>query len=409
MDGFFACPECGSEVAVAGLAPGRQVRCGFCHRLVEVPYLPRVATDWKRRRFAGWPWVRWAWLGVAAVVILAAMVTGYRVLRRQYRSVQEDAIGKMIASSRANESEGRLDQALVELDAALELIRRADDPARFSLESERLHRVELARREAQGVLDRLVQDHHDPYPLGDWLNLIARSEKDEDLAPTRPRILDGFRRSVRRQSTIELEAASRAFGSGRVLAAMAACDRVAALLPHLETEARVEVRRASQDQVDRLVETHGVTLETPRGEFIAGSHETYRAHLLPVLIKSLEAKGYLPERESSPWKASWRKAIYQMRLQVSEHREGNYLSSQNRLTRIVSHLTLTSGGRVVWETMPSARTTVPMPGLPAYLSSRLAVSPARSDEFERLLYENARGQIDGKFLQALSQMPPCCP
>ena len=43
MDGSFACPECGSDVEVRGLAPGRQVRCGFCHRLLEVPYLPRAA------------------------------------------------------------------------------------------------------------------------------------------------------------------------------------------------------------------------------------------------------------------------------------------------------------------------------------------------------------------------------
>ena len=36
MDGSFACPECGSDVEVRGLAPGRQVRCEFCHRLLEV-------------------------------------------------------------------------------------------------------------------------------------------------------------------------------------------------------------------------------------------------------------------------------------------------------------------------------------------------------------------------------------
>ena len=45
------------------------------------------------------------------------------------------------------------------------------------------------------------------------------------------------------------------------------------------------------------------------------------------------------------------------------------------------------------------------PKLPAYLSSRLAISPERSEEFEQLLYENARGQIDEKFGYALSNMP----
>ena len=89
--------------------------------------------------------------------------------------------------------------------------------------------------------------------------------------------------------------------------------------------------------------------------------------------------------------------------------DANYLSSENRLTRIEARLSLTSRVKSVWQTMPTALTTVPMPGLPAYLARSVAASPARREEFERLLYDNARGQIDGKFSQALSNMPPCCP
>ncbi len=44
--------------------------------------------------------------------------------------------------------------------------------------------------------------------------------------------------------------------------------------------------------------------------------------------------------------------------------------------------------------MPTARSTVPLPKLPAYVSNRLAISPERSDEVEKLLYDDARGQID---------------
>src|SRR3954462_516084 len=62
MDEAFACPECGTNVQVQGIAPGRQVRCGFCHRLVEVPYLPRaVDPGWRRQRFGRPWWVPWAW------------------------------------------------------------------------------------------------------------------------------------------------------------------------------------------------------------------------------------------------------------------------------------------------------------------------------------------------------------
>ena len=41
MDGSFACPECGSEVEVEGLAPGRQVRCA-------VSVAPFTADDGER-------------------------------------------------------------------------------------------------------------------------------------------------------------------------------------------------------------------------------------------------------------------------------------------------------------------------------------------------------------------------
>ena len=76
MDGSFACPECGSSVEVAGLAPGRQVRCGFCNRLLEVPYLPRAAESaWKRRRFARPRWFVWACVALGLVSV-ASLGTG---------------------------------------------------------------------------------------------------------------------------------------------------------------------------------------------------------------------------------------------------------------------------------------------------------------------------------------------
>lgn len=409
MDGSFACPECGNPVEVEGLAPGRQVRCAFCHRLVEVPYLPRVPGDgWKRRRFGQWRWVRWAWSLVAVVVAVALVKTGLGFLRQQYRSVQDSTVARLLDSSRTHESRGRLDQALVDLDAALELIRQMDESSRSRFDSEQKRRPDLARREAQATLDRISEDGHDPYPLGQWLTLIDRSGKDPDLGPIRPKIEQAFHASVRRQGAIELDAARRDFESGRFVASMNACDRIATLLPHLPKGEREEVKGTTAELVDRLMATHGVSLETRRGDFVFGSFESYRAHLVPVLSKALEARGYLPHRETSPWKSAWRKAAYHIQLDVSEHLEGNYLSSGNRLTRIEAHLTMSAAGRVVWEPRPTARTSVPVPGLSAYNSSRLAMG-VRNDELERVLYDNARSQIDGKFSQALSHMPACCP
>ena len=81
------------------------------------------------------------------------------------------------------------------------------------------------------------------------------------------------------------------------------------------------------------------------------------------------------------------------------------MASENRLTRIDASLTLYRRGKQIWTTTPTARTMVPLPSLPAYLSTRVALSPARMDEFESLLYDNARSLIDEKFAFALSNMP----
>jgi hypothetical protein len=412
MDGSFACPECGSEVEVAGLAPGRQVRCGFCHRLLEVPYLPRVpVAGWKRRRFGHLKWTRWAWVAIGLTAALGLTFGVIRFLGRQYRSIKEGSIKQLVASSRDHEAGGRLGLALVDLDAALELARSVGAPPGFPIDEERRHRADLARREVEGLLDGLVRTRPESYPLRDWLNLVARVGKDTDLAPLKSRIGTAFRESVRRQAATELATARRESDAGRVVASLQACDRIAKLLPHMGTDAESGVRREAEELVVRLVEAHGVALETPRGDFVLGSYETYRSRLVPVLAEDLEAKGYLPYRDKSPWKSAWQKAMYLLRLEVSERLEGNYLSSENRLTRIEARLilTLASSRKVVWQTIPTARTSVPVPGLTAYQSSRLAVGPARSAEFERVLYDNARAQIDEKFGQALAHMPGCCP
>ena len=70
---------------------------------------------------------------------------------------------------------------------------------------------------------------------------------------------------------------------------------------------------------------------------------------------------------------------------VSEQLGGNYLSSANRLTRIEVRLTVTSAdqGCLFFETMPTARSTVPLPKLPVYLSNRLAMTGERTEELEK--------------------------
>ena len=367
MDGSFACPECGSQVEVQGLAPGRQVRCCFCHQLVEVPFLPRVPTGpWKRRRFAQSRWIIWSVRALGAILAVLFVSVGVQYVKKQFRAVEKGSIQRLIESSRAHEESGRLGQALIDLDVALNLARKAESADRPAIEEQQRRRGDLARRDARAVLDQLVRHSPASIPLGEWLNLIARAGRDSDLASLKPGIDEQFRVKVRLAAETDLALARRAFESGKVVDSLQACDRIAKLLPHLSPDVECVVRRDTEELVGRLIATHGVVVESPKGTFLYGSQEWYRSSMLPTLLKSLEKKGYLPYRPTSPWAGVWTKAPYHLRFDVSERLEGNYLSTENenRLTRIEARLTLTSRNVPIWQTIPTARTEVPLPDLP---------------------------------------------
>jgi hypothetical protein len=407
VDGTFACPECGSEVKVQGLAPGRQVRCGFCHRLLEVPYLPRAGdAPWKRRRFVHAKWVPWAWIGIAVIALFVVATGAVGFLKRQYDSIQDRSISQLFESSRRHEAEGQLGEALIDLDTALELARKAGPSLERRLGLEQARRPDLARRDAEVVLKGLVAHEPSSFQVGNWLNLIARTARDPDLASLLTPIKDQFQAALNRQVAFDLKAARAGFQSGNLGASLTACDQIGRLLEHLAESSQARVRSDTEEIVKRITALRGVQVEAPEGRFLFGA-KSYVAELLPVLERALEAKGYVPRRASSPWRDLWTGALYHMRLDVIEMQEGSYLSSQNRLTRIEAGLTLTSRGNLVWHTTPTVRSEVPLPKLPAYLASRVAISSERSEEFERLLYKNARERIDEKFRYALDNMPEC--
>jgi hypothetical protein len=407
MDGSFACPECGSEIGVRGIAPGRQVRCGFCRRLLEVPYLPRAAdAPWKRRRFLRPKWVTWGWASLAVVAAVLLVTGSYRLLKRQYDSYQKRSINHLLDSSRRHEAGGQLGAALIDLDAALDLAAKAGTAVSSRLRAGQKYRPDLARRDAAEILDRLSRREPSSFALGEWLNLRARAAKDLDLQPLVSPIESQFQKANERQADFDLTSARRAFLSHDVGASLTQCDQIAALIPYLAPEIQPAVRRDAEALVNQLVSTHGVKVDAPQGHFIFGS-ASYVSDMLPVLAKALQDKGYLPNRPSSPWRELWEHALYHVRLDVSEQQEGNYLSSENRLSRIEATVTLSSTGGLIWQTKPTARSQVPLPKLPAYLASRAAISPERSEEFEQLLYKSARDQIDEKFSFSLGNMPAC--
>jgi hypothetical protein len=407
MDGSFACPECGTDVEVRGLAPGRQVRCGFCQRLLEVPYLPRAADpSWKRRRFGQPKWVRWA-LAALGIAALAILVTGtLRLFKKQHDSAQKRSINRLLVSSRQHEDAGDLNQALIDLDAALHLAQQSEPAALSQLADHHKKRRGLAQREVEATLDRLNRDGRSTFPLGDWLNLVARLPRDADLATLVAPVKKQFEAALKREVESQLTAARRSFESGQVVEAYRRCDRVAGLIKHLEPQTQSTARSDTEKLVIQIVTKHGLTIEAVRGTFVFGSQSSYVSDLMPILVEALEAKGYLPYRASSPWHGLWTHALYQVRLDVTERLEDNYLSSQNRLTWIEAWLSLSSRGVVLWQIRPTARTMVPLPKLPTLVASRLAASP-RSEEDEKLLYKNAQGQIEDRIRRNLGNMPSC--
>jgi hypothetical protein len=407
MDGSFACPECGNNLELAGLAPGRQVRCGFCNRLLEVPFLPRVADPrWKRRRFARPRWFLWACSALAVAFVLIVGTGAFHFVTRQYDSAQQRAINQLLDSSRAKEADGDLGQALVDLDTAIEMARKAGPTYLARIDDSASKRPDLARREVQTLVDRLGSSDPTSFQLGHWLTLIARAKKDSDLSSLAEPIRQQFLADLDRQVAFELAAARRSAEGGQVLASFSSCERIAALFAHIGPNKIAAVRTETEALVLRLISQHGVTIETPKGQFAFGP-KSYVNDMVPVVVKAFEAKGYLPYRPSSAWRAQWKHARYLATLVVSERLEGNYLSTANRLTRIEVRLTVTSSDQrtPIFQTTPTARSNVP--NLPGYLSNRLAISGERSEELEKLLYDDARGRIDGSLAHSLQDIPEC--
>ena len=328
----------------------------------------------------GRKWVRWAWMAIAVVAVVGVTIGGIRFVRRQYRSAREGVDPQAAGVVEDQEDAGQLGMALVDLDAALDLARRSGrsqtPPRAGGGAPGRPGSPRSAIRAGQAGPSRpaVVSDGRMAQPA----RPVAEGSRSQ-LARWR-RIEEEFRRVV--QSQADLRAGhgppGLRIGAGRGVAPGVRPDRRSAAAPPRWPRPRsvARPRRWSGDWWNPTA----WRWRPGAGDFVHGSFETYRATLTPMLVKALESKGYLPFRESSPWKSAWDKAMYRMRLEVSERREGNYLSTENRLTRIEARLTLTSSSKLVWQTIPTARTNVPLPDLPVYLSSRLAANPTRSEE-----------------------------
>lgn len=401
MDGEFACPECGQVVQVRRLAPGRQVRCPFCDRLLEVPFLPRVEGNWKRTRFTRPKWVPWAWAGVAAAVMAVIGTAGVQLLVRGERVARARAVTRLIESSEAHEAAGRLDLALIDLDSALDAAPATGVPLPDS-KALRRRREKLARRDVQAILQGLESQDGPQRPVGGWLNLVARAGADRDLSPLRQDVEARFLRTLR--AWID-ELAGRATADRDPSAALALCGEAADLAVHLPHPDREQAESRLASIVASLVERRGVVIEAAPAAYVRGTAAGYERAFGPMAAEGLRERGYLPPPKTARWGDLWARAPYTFVYQITERHEGSYLGTENRLARIEVRLSLRDWGREVWATAPNARTIVPLPNLSSYLSGRLALNQSRSDEAEKLLYENALEQIQERFRQGLKIVP----
>jgi hypothetical protein len=83
------------------------------------------------------------------------------------------------------------------------------------------------------------------------------------------------------------------------------------------------------------------------------------------------------------------------------------MATQNRLSRIDARISFFHQGREIWKSTPTARTTVPLPRLPSFTSTRLALSNARLPGVEKTFYDDAHAKIGEKFRAALGAIPDC--
>lgn len=410
MDGSFACPECGSTVEVRGLSPGRQTRCDFCKRLVEIPFIPRMADpSWRRlrsrrsRRFV---------LGWAAVALaVAALVVGgvSRLLSHRSRIARLETITRLTRSAARQSAAGAYGPALIDLDAAIEL---AGSPNQFDscldLAALRRTRQETARRDAEKILGDLTRRDDFPRSAGDWLSLRARISRDSDLAAIQRSTDTAFYAQVNKSLGSEFRIATTSLESHKFESSLESCLRLERMLKYLPPDVREQRRSRLESIVAALVQAAGVVVTASHGELLEDSrHQSYTPELMRTATTALRDQGYLPPPLEVPWRSFWSQAPYRLNLEVVEHREGNYHATQNRLTRIEVHLTLSTRHAPMWSATSVARSRVPLVEIPPSISKQLAISRERIKAFENLLYADAESLINGHLAATVQDLPRC--
>ncbi len=392
MDGEFACPECGHMVTISEQATGRQVTCPWCESFVEVPYFPRLAG--RGGRAGGRRGGRLREWSRATLLICGALLTttaafGVVALRVSGESRLCATFEKLRSESLADESAGRYGQALVEINAALEIAGRLRHAPLDAVDELRRRRDEVARRdvaERLGGVPKLDPEHG----VGEALTLAARVESEPALATMRDAVVEELRAARGRLAGTLLEDARRKLTRGEFAEALAGLGRIDDAAGHLSSGDREQIRTATLAITTQIARARGVVLEPMRGKFTLGSLDAYVRRLTPRLAETLEKRGYLLAPADDDARRLWEaEAPYRLVVDVYESAGPSYLESLNPTTRIETRLTLTHAGSHVWDGTAQGRTRIPLPGMPAMVASRIAGAGRRDPEFERRMHADA--------------------
>ena len=420
MDGSFACPACGSEIEPTGHSPGRQVRCAWCRTVVEIPFIPRALPNRRKRwaRRGGWRSAlrphRWrlAWGATALLALVVGIAWTGRVVSTRWQSADSEAASRLLRASREAESAGRIGEALGSMEEVLALKRKARPPAPDLGElSER--RDSLSRRDAEARLASLAREQPGGDPgqaVGHALTLLARAEKDPAVEALGDRIRAELERLRRVWAEADARGACQALAAGDASKAMALSERQYRTAGELGSDWKQRLQDDATTRAREVLARHGTFVEPIRGRFTFGTTGSYARQFPPIVLEGLQKAGFLPQRQGSPWDALWPEtAPYRLSFEVVESQDEPYLGSPNRLSVIEAKVVMRRGADVLWVKSARATTTVPLPGLAALQASRLATSTHRSPDFERLLYDNARGNLAERLATPLRHLPAAPP
>jgi hypothetical protein len=407
MAGVFACPECGQELAVEGLSPGREILCDACSTWVEVPYLPRAGDSRRvRRPTQRSPWNSTLLKGAITFAVVAILgLIAIRIISSRAHSDQEKVLANLIASADKAEADHDYGVAIREILAALAHAQTMNlkDSARFDELKERHDRIIVREVEDRlTAVDALEPDQ----AVGEAMTLAVKAGQSPALASL-VEAIDAKLASLRlRQVEADHASARKAFDGGRDVEAFAAAER---LHDHAcELSSRSDASRFQADArsiLEGAVARKGVALPPVVGRFVAGSAEAYTKVLDRSRAEALRAKGYLPEPRKSAWSTLWdEKAPFRATVQMIETQDDLYLQSKNRMTKVDGTFELLRGDRSIWKNRIVARTREPLPDLPALLGGHLATSDKRNPETERRLHDDAMKQfveLTGKILRGM--------